>query len=74
MTRRTYGNRLTTLEERIAGTREELAERVATIMVKFINDVLDDLELTVEQRAVASKAVPRRIEEMKAALERGGTE
>lgn len=74
MTRRTYGTRLTALEERIAGTAEELAERVATIMVKLINNVLDDLELTTEQRENASASVSRRIEEMKDALARGGTE
>lgn len=74
MSRRTYGNRISSLEERIAGTREELAELAGTVMAKFIRRVLNELHLTDEQQAIADEAVPRRLAEVREALARGGTE
>lgn len=74
MNRRTYGTRLSTLEQRMADTEEALAERLGTLMTDLLRGVLDDLGLTDEQRAIASEAVPRHLAEMKDAIARGGTE
>lgn len=49
-----------------------LPERVAVVMADLLRGVLDDLELTPEQRAVAAVVVPRRLAEMREALESGG--
>lgn len=71
---RSYGNRLSTLEQRMADTEERLAERLGTLMAGLLRDLLADLDLTDEQQAIASEAVPRHLAEMKEAIIRGGTE
>lgn len=48
-----------------------LPGRVAVVMADLLCGVLDDLELTVEQRRTADVVVPRRLREMRTALEAG---
>ncbi|MEU1556777.1 hypothetical protein ABZ517_29320 [Streptomyces scabiei] len=50
----------------------ELPERVATVMADLVRGVLDEIDLTVEQRQAAAVVVPRRLREMREALESGG--
>lgn len=71
---RTYGNRLNVLEQRMADTETALAERLGKIMADLLRDLLADLDLTDEQKAIASKSVPRHLAAMKDAIIRGGTE
>ncbi|NEC92199.1 hypothetical protein [Streptomyces sp. SID12501] len=49
----------------------ELPERVAEVMAGLLRGVLGDLELSVEQRRTADVVVPRRLREMRGALEAG---
>lgn len=49
----------------------ELPRRVGEVMTDLIRRVLDDLELTPEQRQTAREVVPRRLREMREALEAG---
>jgi hypothetical protein len=60
--------RLDVLEQRAAEQQEELAERIASVMVKVLRDVLDDLDLTAEQRELAKAATPRHLRLMAAGL------
>ncbi|MBO7938942.1 hypothetical protein ABZX99_02955 [Streptomyces antibioticus] len=60
------------LEERAAEREEKLAERVATVMVKVLRGVLDDLQLTEEQRELAKAATSRHLRLMAAELRAEG--
>ena len=60
--------RLDALEQRATEQQEELAERIASVMTKVLRDVLDDLDLTEEQRELAKAATPRHLRLMAAGL------
>ena len=49
-----------------------LAERLGTACLDLIRGVLDDLDLSTDQRAAAAEAVPRRLALVTAALNVGG--
>lgn len=51
----------------------ELPERVAAVMADVLRNVLDDLDLTAEQRELAAVVVPRRLQEVREAIEAGGS-
>ena len=67
MNRRVAG-RLDVLEQRAAEQREELAERVVSVMTKALRDILADLDLSEEQRELAKAATPRHLRVMAAGL------
>lgn len=67
MNRRMTG-RLDVLEQRAAEREAELAERVSSVMVKALRDILADLHLTEEQQELAKVATSRHLRLMAEAL------
>jgi hypothetical protein len=57
----------------ISDRQVALAERLGATCLDLISGVLDDLDLTSDQRAAAAESVPRRLQAVAAALTTGST-